>query len=214
MWRAPAMRRRGCGAKGDSALYGEPEEHYNRLTKLFHGVVFEAADASTQLVLGYCHQLVGHEPRQETQAVYFIRIDTDAHQRTGRRGRRQQANRGRISCVEAIVLNNHSGPRLTRILATACAGPNLAPSHLSSQSQEESDSMNAKSSLACGLRASARDWRRASLANSGERVSGTQICRSRIPCARMRARCAETFARVAFLRLAVEGIGYRFRLHV
>ena len=92
------------------------------------------------------------------------------------------------SSVEAIVLNNDGGTRLTGIVARACNGPDLAAFHSSSHIQEESDSMKAKSSFACGLRASARDWRRASFANSGERVSGTHIWIWRSPCARMRVR--------------------------
>src|SRR6185437_5260508 len=102
------------------------------------------------------------------------------------------ADRDRVGCVEAVVLNNNDGAWLPSVVHAASDGPDLAPPH---SPQSDTASINACSSWACALVATANDWRCASDWKDGARTSGTQIWIGRRPCARSRSRCCRTFVR-------------------
>src|SRR5207302_1798393 len=92
--------------------------------------------------------------------------------------------------VEAVVLNDDCGARLSCVGAPRSDRPDLAAPH--SWASQDTASMNAWSSAACSLAATAADWRCASRMNSGARVSGTQIWTGLNPWALRRSRWACT----------------------
>jgi hypothetical protein len=91
--------------------------------------------------------------------------------------RREKTDGDGIEFDKAVVLNDNDWPRFPGIILRATAGPNFATLHSgqSSVGQSEIESMKAKSSFSPGLLAIAIDCRLASFANSGDRMSGTQI---------------------------------------
>src|SRR5439155_14158241 len=166
-----------------------------------HVGVGEAANAAPELTAGDGCDLVDHKVGRGIETIFRRRVDWQAKQRCfGRIGGRA-TYRDRIRRIEAIVLDDDHRARLAGIARPAGSGPHFAPAHRSESS--EIASMNAWSSAACGLAATAADWRCASAAKSGERVSGTQIWIGRNPCRRSRSRYPLTRSRVDRADIAI-----------
>lgn len=120
----------------------------------------------------------------EPQAVSVGWLDYETKQWSLGLIRREGADRNGIDFVEAIILKNYNWTRFSTVILRAASGPNLTALHSleSNAGHSESESMNFRSSASPGLLATAIDWRRASLAKAGDRISGTQICMGRRPC--------------------------------
>ena len=169
------------------------------------------------LLLGTVVELVGHQPRRLAPG-HSLRPARRSTRNNGRGHRicRERAHRDRIRFRRSghpersrrgeASPRSHPRQRRSRLRRVSL----ILPKPGRKQFDEGDDRL-----FPAGCARPLATGGGASLANSGERVSGTQICKSRIPCARMRARCAETLARVAFLRLAADGIeASSVRLHV
>jgi len=122
---------------------------------------------------------INHQLARLAQTVLCRGNDRHPEQRRGRWIGRQAADGYGLCRFEAIILDDHGGPWFANLGATAGYRPDFSPFHSSKKS--EMASMNAWSSSACGLLATASDWRRASAMNSGESTSGTQIWIGRNP---------------------------------
>ena len=136
--------------------------------------------------LWHRRNLVDHQSRGRLQPVALLGFDRKTQQRSLGRIAREGADRNGLGRVEAIVLHDHDWTRLARIVRAASRRPNLTAPH--SSLSIEIASMKASSLAACRLDATSRDCIEASLANWGERVSGTHTWMGRRPCARRRSR--------------------------
>ena len=83
------------------------------------------------------------------------------------------AHRHGIRHVETVVLEDYSGTGLSRIVFATCNRPNFPA--LQRVPRSETASIKSWSTSEWGLLATARDWRCASAAKVGDRMSGTQI---------------------------------------
>src|SRR5262249_10198966 len=135
--------------------------------------VVQAPDVRADLGLRNRRYLVHHQPASHVQSVALVRIYRKPEERRlgliGREGAYGDGSR----FVEGVILHDDDGARLACIALAAGDGPDVAASHSSSQS--DTASMNAWSSAARALAATASAWRCASDRNSGARTSGTQI---------------------------------------
>ena len=150
----------------------------------------------TQARPRHCRDRVDHQGRPRSQPICCRRLNPRAKNWRICISAREAADCDRACRVEAVILDNDDGARLAGITRPSGHGPDfVAPE---SSASTEIPSMNAWSSASVGLVATARDWRCASAANAGERVSGTQTWIGLSPCARSRARCDLTLSREDF----------------
>src|ERR1019366_4358508 len=96
----------------------------------------------------FCNRvyLVHHQPRGGAQAIAFVGFYRQPKERSilsvGSKGTHSK----RVRHVKAIILNDHDGTRLARVVLTASNGPYLTAAHYLPQS--ETASMKSWSSLA------------------------------------------------------------------
>ena len=124
----------------------------------------------------------GPEPARLSDAGYFVGLDEQSDQRCVGGISRERADGHRCGGVEAVVLDDDDGSGLADVSASRRSSPDLASIH----SSLASASMNAWSSAACRLDATASDCWCACSVNCGDLTSGTQIWMGRRPCSRSR----------------------------
>lgn len=163
---------------GTGRLTSESEEDENGPTETDHLLVIEPTDLLAEFGSRDSRDLVHHQAARLTQPVGLIWFDVESKQRRIGLIGGERTHRHRIGRVEAIVLDYRDRTRLPDVPAPRRSCPDLTTSQSLSTLIA---SMNAWSSLACRLVATAADWRCASRRNSGERTSGTQICTGRSP---------------------------------
>ena len=137
--------------------------------------------------------LVDHYPAGRVKSVPLVRLHDEPKQWSVGLVGREGADGNRVRRAEGVVLHDDDWPRLTCIVLPAGDRPDVASLHSSPRS--ETASMNAWSSNAWALPATAADWRWASLRKAAERTSGAQIWTGRRPCFRSRLRCSRTLTR-------------------
>ena len=138
----------------DSRSAGKSEEHHDRSAKSDEFLVAEFADALTQLRAWDGGDLVDHEAAGLAESIGVIRLDPEPEQRRFGGISGEGAHRHGACCVEVIVLHDRYGPWLTDVTGAGRSGPNLASPQASSTLTA---SMNAWSSAACSLAATAAD---------------------------------------------------------
>ncbi len=184
-------------------LPGHSEEDQYPALDLKHFGCRHPADAVPKSGSTHRGDLVEHDAAQSRQTVGSVWLQGDSQQRNGGGGCSQRADRDGVSGVEAVILDDQDGARLAGIALDRRGGPEFpAPHRVSGSSSLNVDSASTKawSSSAVLLLAASKDWRWASAANPGLRVSGTHTWRGRRPWLRSLARWSAT--RLPISRLA------------
>ena len=117
---------------------GNAQEDQNRTIQPHHILVGEAADARAELRLWNGRDLIHHQPADGTQAISLTWLNGQPKQRSIGRISGKCAHRDGIRHVETIVLENHSGTGLSRVVFTTCKSPNFSALQLVPQSETAS----------------------------------------------------------------------------
>ena len=119
---------------------GDTEEDKDCAIKPHHILVAEAADTHAEFRLWDTRNLVHHQSAGGAQAIALARRDGQSKQRSVGRVGGKRAHRHRTGHIETVVLENHGGTWLFRVVFTTCKCPNLSALQLVPQS--ETASMN------------------------------------------------------------------------
>ena len=114
---------------------GDAQEDQNGTIQPHHILVSKAADARADLCLRNGRDLIHHQSADSAQAVALAWLNRQPKQRSISWVGSECAHRDRIRPVETIVLNNHSGTGLSRVVLAARNSPNLAALHIAPQSE-------------------------------------------------------------------------------
>lgn len=133
---------------------GEAEEDEDGSVETDHVLVVEPSAAFAEFRTRDRCQLVHHQAADLAKLVARVGRDGQPEQRRFGRVGRHRADRDRVGGVESVVLHDDHRARLADIAAAGRRSPDFAASHSSSRLIA---SMNAWSSSACGLLATAKD---------------------------------------------------------
>jgi hypothetical protein len=117
---------------------GNAQEHQNRTIQPHHILVGEPADTRAELRLWNGRDLIHHQSADNTRAIALIWLNGQAKQGSIGRISGKCAHRDRIRPVETIVLENHSGAGLSRVVFATCNSPDFSALHLVPQSETAS----------------------------------------------------------------------------
>jgi hypothetical protein len=117
---------------------GNAQEDQNRTIQPHHILVGEAADTRAELRLWNGRDLIHHQPADGTQAISLTWLNGQPKQRSIGRISGKCTHRDGIRHVETIVLENHSGTGLSRIVFTTCKRPNFSALQLVPQPETAS----------------------------------------------------------------------------
>ena len=117
---------------------GNAQEDQNRTIQPHHIFVGEAADARAELRLWNGRDLIHHQPADGTQAISLTWLNGQPKQRSIGRISGKCTHRDGIRHVETIVLENHSGTGLSRIVFATCKRPNFSALQLVPQPETAS----------------------------------------------------------------------------
>ena len=128
-WPLCRFRLRVVGRSGDA------QEDQNGTIQPHHILVSKVADTSADPSLRNGRDLIHHQSADSAQAVALAWLDRQPKQRSIGWVGSECAHRGRIRHVETVVLKNHNGTGLPRMVFTARNSPNLAALHIAPQSE-------------------------------------------------------------------------------
>lgn len=130
-----------CRLPLPSWRHGQAEKHHHRLIEPHQVLVIESSNVSSDLGLRDGRDLVHHQPAGQAQPIAVVRFDGQAEQRRFRGVRGERTDGQGIGAIEAVVLDDDDGARLTRVVLAPCDRPDLTTSHSSPRS--DTASMNA-----------------------------------------------------------------------
>ena len=112
---------------------GNAQEDFDRTIQPHQILVGEAADTRGDLRLWNGRDLIHHQSADDAQAIALARLDGQSKQRSVGWVSGECAYRNRIRHVETVVLENHSGTGLSRVVFTPSNSPNLTALQLGPQ---------------------------------------------------------------------------------
>src|SRR5208282_499088 len=124
----PAHSRIGCGT-------GNAQEYHDRALQAQHIPGGKTAHKRPDPGFRDGGDLIHHQPAGSAQSIAVARLNGEAKKGSIGGIRREGADRDGVCPVEAVVLENHNRPGLSRVVFAAGDGPNLAAPQDSPQSE-------------------------------------------------------------------------------